>query len=330
MRLESAVLAVLASLTMPVLLLGPAGVQAQTFPSKPIVWVVPYPPGGITDTTSRIVAKRMGEELGQSVVVDNRPGASGMIGTEQVKRAAPDGYTVLYGTQGTMAALVTLQKKIIRYQPLVDFVPVHALFTSPPVVAVSSDRPYKTLKDLTEFAARNPGKLNYGSAGIGTNTHLSVEIFQTVTGTKMTHVAYKGSAAAINDLLGGAIDLVFDYAIAINPHVRSGKMRALATTGKTRLPSLPDVPTVIELGLPAAESASWSGIFVPAGTPPDVVQRLSKALAVALADPAIVNPIEQNGSVPLRGLSEDKFRAFVAEEIVKWAEVIRLSGASVD
>lgn len=302
---------------------------AQPYPTRAITWVVPFTPGGVTDTTSRAISKKMGEVLGQTFVVENRPGVGGSLATEQVAKAAPDGYTVLYGTSGTMAANLALYKNL-KYEPLKDFIPVHGMFMSPTVLVVEASRPYKTMAELIDFARANPGVLNYGSAGPGTGTHLTSEMVQTKTGTKMAHVPYKGSLPALQDLLGGRLDLMYDYTVTLLPHIKSGRLRALAVMGPKRLPALPDVPTIGEAGFPGLESSSWSGIVVPAGTPEAVVKKLSQAMNAALTDPAVVTPFEQIGSQPLVGYDEVRFKAFVADEIRKWAEVVRVSGATLN
>jgi len=267
--------------------------------------------------------------LGQTFVVENRPGVGGSLATEQVAKAAPDGYTVLYGTSGTMAANLALYKTL-KYEPLKDFIPVHGMFMSPTVLVVEASRPYKTMAELIDFARANPGVLNYGSAGPGTGTHLTSEMVQTKTGTKMAHVPYKGSLPALQDLLGGRLDLMYDYTVTLLPHIKSGKLRALAVMGPKRLPALPDVPTIAEAGFAGLESSSWSGIVVPAGTPDAVVKKLAQAMNTALTDPAVIAPFEQIGSQPLVGYDEVKFKAFIADEIRKWAEVVRVSGATLN
>jgi len=302
---------------------------AQTYPTRQITWVVPFTPGGVTDTTSRAISKKMGEVLGQTFVVENRPGVGGSLATEQVAKATPDGYTVLYGTSGTMAANLALYKNL-KYEPLRDFIPVHGMFMSPTVLVVEASRPHKTMAELIDFAKANPGVLNYGSAGPGTGTHLTSEMVQTKTGTKMTHVPYKGSMPALQDLLGGRLDLMYDYTVTLLPHIKSGRLRALAVMGPKRLPALPDVPTIGEAGFPGLESSSWSGIVVPAGTPDAVVKKLSQAMNAALTDPAVITPFEQIGSQPLVGYDDAKFKAFIADEIRKWAEVVRVSGATLN
>lgn len=311
------------------LVLSEMPARAQTYPVKPITWVVPFTPGGVTDTTSRAISKKMGEVLGQPFVVENRPGVGGSLATEQVAGAPPDGYTVLYATSGTMAANLALYKTL-KYQPLRDFIPVHGMFMSPTVLVVEASRPYKSMQELIAFAKANPGTLNYGSAGPGTGTHLTSEMVQTKTGTKMTHVPYKGSTPALHDLLGGRLDLMYDYTVTLLPHIKAGKLRALAVMGSKRLPALPDVPTIGEAGFPGLESSSWSGIVVPAGTPQPVVKKLSEAMHKALTDKAVVAPFEEIGSQPLVDHDEMKFKAFIADEIKKWAEVVRVSGATLN
>ncbi len=303
--------------------------HAQSYPAKPITWVVPFTPGGVTDTTSRAISKKMGEVLGQAFVVENRPGVGGSLATEQVMSAPPDGYTVLYATSGTMAANLALYKNL-KYQPLRDFIPVHGMFLSPTVVVVEASRPYKTMKELIDFAKANPGTLNYGSAGPGTGTHLTSEMVQAKTGGKMTHVPYKGSTPALQDLLGGRLDLMYDYTVLLLPHIKAGKLRALAVMGSKRLPALPDVPTIAEAGFPGLESSSWSGIVVPAGTPPAVVKKLSSAMHAALTDKSVVAPFEEIGSQPLVDYDETRFKTFIADEMKKWAEVVKISGATLN
>jgi len=302
---------------------------AQTFPTKPISWIVPFTPGGVTDTTSRAVAKRMGELLGVSIVVENRPGAGGMLGTELAARAAPDGYTVLYCTQGTMAANIALYKNV-RYDPVKDFTPVHGMFSSSTVMVVPAGSPHKTFAEFLEYGRKNPSKLNMGSAGAGTGTHLIGELLQLQGGFKMTHIPYKGSVPALGDLVGGRTDVMFDYPVAILPHIQSGKLRPLAIMGPKRLAIFPDVPSIAELGFPEAAAAPWSALCVPSATPPEVVRKLGDAMRDALADPAVVGQFERIGSTTQHGLRDDKLRAFIQAEIRRWADVVKRTGTSLD
>lgn len=316
------------SLLLAIPALAPALSFGAGYPSKPITWVVPFTPGGITDTTSRQLAKRVSELLGQQIVVENRAGAGGSLGTESVMRAAPDGYTVLYGTQGTMAANLALYKGL-KYDPLRDFIPAQALFASPTVLAVEASKPYNTVAELIKFATDNPGKLSYGSAGAGTATHLTGELFQSETGTQMLHVPYKGSSPALQDLLGGRVDLMFDYTAILGPHIQQGKLKPLAVMSRERVEMIKGVPTIVEAGFPGAVSTAWSGIMMPAGTPPDVVARFADAVRTALMEPAIAGPFVANGSIPMPDVRHASFREFIVAEQKKWAAVVKKSGATL-
>lgn len=311
------------------LLVAAAPAVGQEWPARPITFVVPFTPGGITDNTSRMLARLLGDKLGQPVVVDNRPGAGGSIGVEAASRQPPDGYTMIYGTQGTQAANLALYKNI-RYDPVKDFVPVHALSETPLVLVINPNRPFKTVPELIAYAKANPGKLNFGSAGAGTGTHLTAELFQVATGIRMTHVPYKGSSPALTDLMSGSLDLMFDYPVVVQPFVQAGKLRPLAVTGKERLTAMADLPTVGELGFPKAESAAWSAVFLPAKTPPAIAKRLGDAIAQAIVEPEMLQMTEKFGSVPLRGLRDEKLGEFVKTEMVRWRDVVQQSGAKLE
>jgi tripartite-type tricarboxylate transporter receptor subunit TctC len=319
----------LAGLTAAAAMLGAAHAAGEAWPTRPITFVVPFTPGGITDNTSRLLAKILGDKLGQPVVVDNRPGAGGSIGVEAASRQPPDGYTMIYGTQGTHAANLALYKNI-RYDPVKDFVPVHAMSETPLVLVVNPQRPFKTVPELIAYAKANPGKLNFGSAGPGTGTHLTAELFQVATGIKMTHVPYKGSSPALTDLMSGNLDLMFDYPVVVLPFVKAGKLRPLAVTGKTRLAVAPELPSVGELGFPKAESSAWSAVFMPAKTPPEIVKRLGDAIAQAIAEPEMLQVTEKFGSVPLKDLRDARLGEFVKTEMVRWREVVQESGAKLE
>jgi len=290
---------------------------------------VTFPPGGSADAVVRMLVPRLNEKLGQPVVVDNRPGAGGSIGVEAASRQAPDGYTMIYGTQGTQAANLALYKNI-RYDPVKDFVPVHAMSETPLILVINPNRPFKTVPELIAYAKANPGKLNFGSAGPGTGTHLTAELFQVATGIKMTHVPYKGSSPALTDLMAGNLDLMFDYPVVVMPFVQAGKLKPLAMTGRARLSVMPEVPTVGELGFPRAESTAWSAVFVPAKTPPEVVKKLGDAIALAIVDPEMLQVTEKFGSVPLKDLRDARLGEFVKTEMVRWREVVQQSGARID
>ena len=301
----------------------------EAWPTRPVTWIVPFTPGGITDTTSRLVAQRLATRFGQPVVVENRPGAGGSVGTEAAARATPDGHTILYGTQGTMAANPALYRTL-RYDALRDFVPVHGLTSTPNLLVCNPQRPYRTVAELVAYARAHPGEVNFGSAGIGTATHLTAELFMSVTGTRMTHVPYAGSARSLNDLVAGTVDIMFDYPVSAGPFLRDGKLRGLAVTSTTRLEQLPDVPTIVEAGVPDAVAGSWSGVFVPARTPDRVVERLAEGVAAALTDPQVRQALTNSGSTPLNGMHGERFRRFVAEEVERWRSIIERAGLRVN
>ena len=322
---------VLAAFVASLLALVNPGVQAQTYPTKPITWIVPFPPGGVTDSTSRVVAKRMSEILGVSIVVENKPGAGGMLGVETGARAAPDGYTIMYVSQGPFAANKHLYKNI-RYDPLRDFSFVHGMFMSPMILLVPANSPFNTIAELIDYAKKNPGKLNYGSAGAGTGPHVNMEMLLMAAGIKITHIPYKGSGPAMVDLLGGRLDLALDFPSQALPYLQgpNPRLRTLVAMGPKRFDFIADVPTIGEAGYPAASSAAWSGIAVPVGTPAPIISKLAAAMTEALADPAVVGQYEKLGTFTLTGLTQDKFRAFVAEDYARMGEIIRRAGITLD
>lgn len=303
--------------------------DTPAYPTKPLTFIVPFTPGGITDSTSRMLALKLGEKLGQQVIVDNRPGAGGSIGVEYGVRQPADGYTLIYGTQGTHAANLALYKNV-RYDPIKDFIPVHGIAESPLVLVINPNKSFKTIPELVAYAKQNPGKLNYGSAGAGTGTHLTAELFQSTAGIKMTHVPYKGSSQALTDLIAGNLDLAFDYAAVVLPFVQSGKLMALAVTSKTRLAIAPDLPTIGEAGYPSAESASWGVVYVPAKTPAPIVKLLANALSEAIVNPEMLAATEKFGSIPMRGMRGERLDAFSKSELTRWRTVVQESGAKMD
>jgi len=293
---------------------------AEEFPTRPITWVVPFAPGGITDTTSRIVAEEMSKSLGQTVLIDNRGGAGGTVGTEQVARSKPDGYTMIYGTQGTMAANVTLRKEL-SYDPLKSFLPVHLVGESPNLFVAFEGAPYKSVPEFIAYAKANPGKVTFSSSGVGTATHLVAELFKTVTGIEMLHVPYKGSAPALNDLIAGRLDVMFDYPVSVGPHVEAGKLKVLATTAPERLRAFPNAPTMAELGLKEMTTQSWSSIMVPAGTPAPIVDRLAAAAHAALTSERVRTHFERVGTRPMMQQKAEMI-PFIESEIKRWGDVI--------
>lgn len=302
-------------------------VQANTYPDRPIKLVVPFTAGGITDSLARVTGRHVSTLLSQPIIVDNRPGAGGGLGTMSVGQSTADGYTILLGTQGTQAANQALYKNL-RYKDS-DFRAVQGLMAIPNVVVINASQPYKSLSEIIAFAKENPEKLTYSSAGVGTGAHLAAELFQTVAGIKMRHVPYKGSAGAITDLLAGNVNLSFDYPVTTLQHIKANKLRAIAVTGEVRTAVLPEVPTMSELGYSAATAESWLGIFVPRNTPDLVIQKLQAAFAQAIEDKSVQEKLVEFGGAPLRKSSQE-FDSFVRDEVIKWKRVVEKSGATLD
>ena len=296
-----------------------AAAFAQSYPNKSIKLIVPFPAGGATDIVSRVIAQQLGTELGQSVVVDNRAGAAGVIGSEAGARAAPDGYTLLLTTSSTHSIGPLLNPKI-PYSPTRDFTPIVYLAESPQVVIVPPNSPIKSIPDLIAYAKANPGKLNFGSAGTGGIPHLSTERFLAMTGTRMTHVPYKGTALAMPDLMAGRLDLMFDSISTALPHIRDGKVRALAVTSAGKSSVAPEIPPLSQF-VPGYESQTWFGVFGPAGLPQPIVDKMNAALHSALKHPAVLQQLAKLGFDPVGGSPED-FRKKMASESAIWKKVI--------
>jgi tripartite-type tricarboxylate transporter receptor subunit TctC len=305
-----------------------AGASAQDYPTKPIRIVVPFPAGGATDLLARAVAQRLTEKWGQPVIVDNRPGAGGNIGSELVAKAAPDGYTLEMGTVGTHAINVSLYAKM-PYDHVKDFVPIILVAAVPNVLVVNPSLPVKSVQELIAYGKANPGKLNFASSGNGTSIHLSGELFKTMTGVQMTHVPYKGSAPALQDLIAGQVQLMFDNLPPSLPQIKAGKLRALGVTTATRSPVLPDLPTIAESGLPGFESSSWFGLLAPAGTPQPIVAKVNAEVNAWLATPEAKEKIVASGANPAGGTPDD-FAKHIAAETAKWQKVVKESGAKID
>jgi tripartite-type tricarboxylate transporter receptor subunit TctC len=320
----------LARLFVAAMALGLAadGAQAQTYPSKPIRMVVPFTPGGTTDILARTVGQKMGEAWGQPVVVDNRPGAGGNIGSELVAKSAPDGYTLLMGTISTHAINASLYKRL-PFDPTRDFAPVSRVGTLPNILIVHPSVPVKSVKELIELAKSKPGDLNFASSGVGTSLHLSGELFNSMAGVKLVHVPYKGSSPALADLLGGQVKIMFDNLPTALPHVKAGKLRPLAVTGTKRAAVLPEVPTVIESGLPGFEVTSWFAVFAPAKTPKDIVTKLNGEIVKILNSADVKEKLTQLG-VDAAPTTPEELAAFAKAETEKWGKVVKATGASAD
>jgi tripartite-type tricarboxylate transporter receptor subunit TctC len=301
---------------------------AADFPTKPIRLIVPYPPGGGNDTISRLLAPKVNESWGQQLIVDNRPGAGTTIGTALAARAAPDGYTIVMSSVASHAMAPRLYSNP-GYDPLKDFEAVTLLATTPMMLTVSASLPYKTLQDVIAAVKASPGKMSYASGGNGTPPHLSAAIFTEKTGLQMVHVPYKGSGPALVDVMAGQIMMIIDTAASVTPHVRSGKMRGIAITGKRRWPDLPEVPTFAEGGLTDFDASSWYSIHAPAGTPKPIVARLSAELARIVKLPDISERFRMMSAEPV-GSTPGELDAFVRSEVDKWGKVIKSLNLKVD
>ncbi|MBP0445220.1 tripartite tricarboxylate transporter substrate binding protein [Roseomonas sp. SSH11] len=311
-------------------LAAPATLRAQgsNYPSRSIRMVVPFPAGGATDLTARVVSERLATLLGQPVVIDNRPGAGGNIGSDMVAKADPDGYTLLTCTIGTASINQFLYTRL-PYDPAKDLTSIALINEVANVIAVSASSPHRTLQDLLTAAKAKPGELNYGTPGNGTSGHLSGEYLKTKTGVNLTHIPYRGTSQIVPDLLAGRVDLSVDNLPSYLPHIREGRLRALAVTSANRWFSLPEVPTVQEAGVSGFEAVAWFGFQAPARTPRPIVERLSGLVAQILAEPAVVERLREIGSNP-KPLGPAEFDRYIAAENDKWREVVKAAGAKLD
>jgi len=302
--------------------------SADQYPSKPINYVVPFAAGGTTDLLGRLIGQRLSQVLGQSVVVENRAGAGGNIGSDYVSKAAPDGYTLLGGTISSHAINVSLYPKM-PYDPIKNFQPVALIGTLPNVLVVNVNSPFKSVQDVVAAAKAKPGSINFGSSGNGTSQHLAAELFANMAGLKMTHVPYKGSSQAVQALLGNQVDIVFENSVAAMPMVQSGKFRALATTGAKRAAELPDVPTMAESGLPGYEIVSWQAIFAPAGTPMPIVNKLATEIGKIIHQPDVKAKLVGMGVEP-SGAGPAELGKFQKSEVAKWANLIKVANIHLE
>src|SRR5262245_27423843 len=305
----------------------PLVAPAQDYPRKPVRMIIPYPPGGPTDILGRIVAQNLTEKLGQQVVVENKPGASGMIGADLVAKAPPDGYTLL--ANASIHVINPSLYKNPSYDAIKDFTPVSLIAEVPLVLVVAPELPVKSVKDLIALAKSSSGKLNFASSGNAAAPHLAGEAFKIATGVDMQHVPYKGSGPALTDLMGGQVQLMFDSLPSSISHVKSGKLRAIAVTTAKRSSALPSVPTIAESGVPGFDISTWYGIWAPAGTPKEIVGKLSGEIAKIVKVPDVRERLAGLGAEPV-GNSPDEFAAYCRSELAKWAKIVKASGATVD
>jgi len=299
---------------------------AQAFPAKTVRIVVPFAPGGGTDVAARYLAQKLTERVGQTFIVDNRPGASGIIGTELVARSAPDGYTLLVGSQTVMAVVPAVVSNL-KYDTVRDFVPVIRIIETPTLIAVHPSLPVRSIRDLIALAKKQPGKLTYGGATAGT-PHMFGELFEAIAKVEFLFVPYKGEGPAVTDTIGGQISMAFSNAPALMPHIQSGRLRALGVSSATRIPTAPDIPTVAESGLPEYVANSWFGLYAPAGTPRDVVVKLNTESWAALSSPDVKERLASQGMYVVANTA-DQFAEFLKGEIPRWAKVARDSGVKI-
>jgi tripartite-type tricarboxylate transporter receptor subunit TctC len=302
-----------------------AAIGSGEYPARPIRMVVPFAAGGVSDITARVLASRMQESLGQRLVIDNRGGAGGMIGTDIVAKAAPDGYTLVLASNGTHAVVPHLYKKV-PYDPVKDFAPIGMVSISPQVLAVNKDLPVKSVKDLIALAKAKPGALTYGSSGNGSTGHISAEMLGAMAGIQLTHVPYKSASAAYPDVFSGRVALVFDSAYSMTQHIKADRLRPLAVTTPKRAASLPDLPTMSEAGLPGYSMALWIAVFAPASTPALIVARLNKDMNLALSTPQVRDQMAQQGAEVLYGTPAELLAAVKGDlkrvgDIVKAANI---------
>jgi tripartite-type tricarboxylate transporter receptor subunit TctC len=309
-------------------LMWAAGAPAQPYPSKSIKWIVPYTPAGITDNVTRIVTQRVQEQTGWNIVVENKPGANSILGADLAAKSAPDGYTFLT-VIAAHAANATLYAGKLPYDPVKSFTPVSLAAIAPLILTANNNFPAKDVKELIAYAKANPGKMSFGSSGIGAAAHLTTELFKQTAGVDMVHIPYKGTAPALQDLMGGNIQILVDVPSTLMPQVRGGKIKALAMFSNRRIAGAPEVPTMAEAGGPALEASTWVLFLAPAGTPQDIVSRMSAEVAKAVAAGDIKGRFEAIGIDPV-GNTPQQAEKFLADEIAKWAKVITTAGVKAE
>lgn len=301
---------------------------AQDYPAKPIRLVVPFPPGGPNDIIGRVFGQKMQELLGQPVIIDNRPGAGGALGTDNVAKSEPDGYVIGIASAGALAISTALQEKIL-YDPLKDLAPVTLVAKVPELLVASTTLPVANVKELIALAKAKPGAINYGSSGPGSMPHLAGALFGTSAGIDIVHVPYRGAAPAVNDLIGHQVQIIFLDVPVLLPHIQSGAVKALAVGGRLRVQQLPDLPTLNELGYPQIEADNWYGMVAPARTPPAIVAKLNAAAVAAMKAPEVQDKLAPQGAI-LVGNTPEEFAAYIASEIQKWTKVVQTAGIKVN
>ena len=308
------------------LLVWAASASAQQWPSKPLRYIVPFPPGAFNDTLARTLSAELPKTLGQPVIVENRPGGNTIIGTELAAKSPPDGYT-LFGAALPFSVIQSLYKT--SFDVTKDFAPITLAGVTPNLLVANPGVPFNDVKGLVAYAKANPGKLNYASTGNGTSNHLSFELFKSMTGTEVTHVAYKGSAPAVTDLIAGQVQVMFDNTPNVLPHVKAGKLKALGVSSKARTPFASDIPTVDEAGVPGYDVGVWFGVLTVAGTPREIVQRLNTEMVKILSSAEIKERFGKMGVEVVAG-SPDQFSQFLKSEVARWAKVIQDAGIKAD
>ena len=305
---------------------GVAAAQ-QAYPNKPIRFIVPFPPGGSTDPLARLVGQKLSDKWGQAVIVDNRPGGNTIIGTEALAKSPPDGYTILLVTRDLV--LLPHLVSYLPYDPIKDFTAVATLARAQFILVLHPSVPADNLQEFIALAKSKPGELNYASSGLGNATHLAAELFQSMTGVKLQHIPYKGGGAALTDLLSGRVQLWFPNTVGISAHINSGKLKGLAVTGDKRFASMPQVPTFDEAGLPGFEMAGWFGILAPAGIAKEIVDKISKEVALVLAMPDVLERLESQGSQPFTSTPE-QFSALLKSELAKYGKIIKSANIKIE
>ena len=307
-------------------LLAFSALASAQYPNRAVKLVVPFPPAGATDVVGRIVAAKLGERLGQAVVVDNKPGAGGSIGSDLVAKSPADGYTILIATSSTHSIGPSLQK--LPYDPIRDFAPITHVANVPNVLVVSPTLQVSSVSELVALAKAKPGQLNFASSGIGTIVHLNAELFKMISGTNIVHVPYKGTALSIPDVASGNVSMLFDSLASVMPHIKSGKVKPLAVNAGKRQALLPEVPTLAEAGMPQFDRYTWFGMFAPAGTPPEIVARLQREVVAALQAPDLLERFANVGAEPV-GSTPAEFVERIRSDAARWSEVIRKAGVQV-